>query len=91
MKVSTQTANELGLSLSDLVGARRFESYVSGRGYNAGHAIAEAEEKLKEEMDDSYILINKTTQAFRQSHPRSDFGDYNVVITGDVYSIKGLS
>lgn len=47
----------------------------------------EAEAELVGAMDDSHILVNKTTQAFRQSHPRSDFGDYDVVITGDVYKM----
>lgn len=88
MRTSTQTASDLGLAISNLIGSKRYNYYVGGRGYDRSLAMQEAEEQLLKEEDDNHILINMTTQAIRESHPRSDFGDYTVIITGDLFKIE---
>ena len=87
MKVSTQTADQLGLGIELLVGAQTYSFYISGRGYGYGHACQEAEEKLLERATDEYILINKRIDGTRRSHPRSDWGDYDIVVSGDLYRL----
>lgn len=87
MITSTQKAIDLGLPISNLIGAKRYTYYTGGRGYDRAMSIKQAEEKLIKEADDSYILINMEISSVRTSHPRSDFGDYTITISGDLFKI----
>ena len=87
MKISTQSAKELGLTVDQLLDGLQLHEYVSGRGYGSSHAIDEAMEKFKNSRDDTYILVKARVSTSRTSHPNSDFGDYNVFLTGDLYKL----